>query len=1733
MKNITQHFSRPFSTSLRMLGLLALFAMLPVTRGYSQTGTIGIGSGTANSSFYLPMRAYYGYSYTQQIVKAAEYSASGGVAGPITKMRYYISNTSTPLANWNNWTVYIGHTNKSSFSSTTDWEPVANLTQVFSGTVTQVAASWIEITFSTPFNYDGVSNLVVAMDENAASYSDAEVNWGSYTGATNTGIYYYSDTVNPTPATPPTATGRTATLARIQFVGTIASCLAPTNVTSVANSTTTGTASWTASGSNPTSGYEYYYSTDSTAPTAATTASGSVTAGTLTAAISGLQANTMYYVWVRSNCGGGSMSSWSVGSSFRTPCDAVNVPYAENFDAVTTPALPDCTINQNVGTGNNWGTSALTNYGFTSNALTYLYNSGAAANTWFITRGVNLTAGTSYRISYKYGSNSTDYVEKLKVAYGTTQTAAAMTNVLVNHTNINFNVAVTNTVDFTPATSGVYYFGFQVYSAANQYNLYIDDISVNLSPSCLAPTAPVSSAYTETGATVAWTASTSAPAGGYEYYYSTTNTAPTAASNPSGTTGAGVVTKNLTGLTSSTKYFFWVRAVCGAGSVSEWTGPISFSTLCDAPDILTTTPAAICGQGTVTLQATTSGGVLNWYAASTGGTALGTGTSFTTPQINATTTYYVEAVNPSVASVGAQYSGTTTNGTNVGSHGIMITTTQPNVTINSIDIPFTGTGTITVALRDASNVTTIATATSGQVTGSGATAITVPFSLTIPAAGNYVLVVSAVSGTVGDLGYATGTFPYTSPDGAFAVTNGYWYGSTTSNMYLFNISINAGCASPRQAVVATVNSATPITPGTATEVICAGGSAVLNVQSANANYTYVWTPGNLAGAVQTVSPTQTTTYTVTATDSSTNCVTSQTLTVYVNPVPANFSAGNDVTLCAGGAAMALTATGGVTQNTILTETFNGATNNWTTTNNSTGGTLANAAWTLRADGYTYSTYGTFHSNDNSQFYQSNSDAQGSGSTTATILRSPAFSTVGYTSASINFYHHLYEPSAASSTAKVEVSTNGTDWTTLQTYDATTGTYTAFAQATVNLTAAFLNQPTVYVRFKFDGAWRYFWSIDNVSISGAQVATISWSPGTGLYTDAAATIPYVSGATAATVYAMPSATTTYTAMAMNALSCSTTDTVVVNYSNTPAPTGNASQTFTVAGTTLANIAVTGTGIQWYTASTGGNLLPATTPLVNGGIYYASQTVNNCESQQRLAVTVTIDLPSMDWVNLQWPATATISQGGSVGVYTQGWEPNVTEAPGAGTGVSAWIGISSSNTDPSTWTTWVPATFNVQVGNNDEFTANIGATLAPGTYYYASRWQLNNGNYVYGGYNANGGGFWGNGNVSGVLTVNCVTAAPGAAATQTFCSAVEVSVLQANGSNIQWYADATATTPLAMTTMVTNGTTYYASQTVNGCESATRTAVTVNITTLTIADPADVLVCGNYTLPALTTGNYYTGPNGTGTMLTAGTIISTPQVIYVYAVSGQCTAQQSFGVEIDNITVQDPQDVTVCSSYTLPGLQIGNYYTGAGGTGTMLPSGTAITTNQTIYVYAMSVVCSSEESFTVTIAPTAAPTGDSMQTVSVSDPFQATIANLNVTATGMVTWFPTMQDALAGTNAMASTDVVTDGSTYYAVQTINNCPSAPFGVTVDVVLGNESFNVAAFSYYPNPVKDVLNVKHSATITAVAVYNLLGQQVLSKQLNANEGTVNMAALADGPYIVHITAGGNVKTVKVVKKQ
>jgi hypothetical protein len=78
--------------------------------------------------------------------------------------------------------------------------------------------------------------------------------------------------------------------------------------------------------------------------------------------------------------------------------------------------------------------------------------------------------------------------------------------------------------------------------------------------------------------------------------------------------------------------------------------------------------------------------------------------------------------------------------------------------------------------------------------------------------------------------------------------------------------------------------------------------------------------------------------------------------------------------------------------------------------------------------------------------------------------------------------------------------------------------------------------------------------------------------------------------------------------------------------TPVPTGSASQTL-CSGSTVANLTATGTNIKWYATSTGATALASTTALVNGTTYYASQTVNGCESTARMSVVVTLNNPTV--------------------------------------------------------------------------------------------------------------------------------------------------------------------------------------------------------------------------------------------------------------------------------------------------------------------------------------------------------------------------------------------------------------------------------------------------------------------------------------------------------------------------
>lgn len=198
------------------LMLTMFICLIHSISGQAQFVSLQIGTGTATST-NLPLSTYYGYSYSQQIYTAAELTAAGAIpdAG-IQKIRFYFSSGGT--TNSSSWSVYIGHSPKTQFSSTTDWEPVDNLTKVFDGTVIfPTQGNWMEITFTSHFEWNGSDNLIVAVDENTPSYSNSHGLWQTTNTTENRSIYYRNDNNNPNPATPPTATERLMAINNIQL----------------------------------------------------------------------------------------------------------------------------------------------------------------------------------------------------------------------------------------------------------------------------------------------------------------------------------------------------------------------------------------------------------------------------------------------------------------------------------------------------------------------------------------------------------------------------------------------------------------------------------------------------------------------------------------------------------------------------------------------------------------------------------------------------------------------------------------------------------------------------------------------------------------------------------------------------------------------------------------------------------------------------------------------------------------------------------------------------------------------------------------------------------------------------------------------------------------------------------------------------------------------------------------------------------------------------------------------------------------------------------------------------------------------------------------------------------------------------------------------------------------------------------------------------------------------------
>jgi len=171
----------------------------------------------------------------------------------------------------------------------------------------------------------------------------------------------------------------------------------------------------------------------------------------------------------------------------------------------------------------------------------------------------------------------------------------------------------------------------------------------------------------------------------------------------------------------------------------------------------------------------------------------------------------------------------------------------------------------------------------------------------------------------------------------------------------------------------------------------------------------------------------------------------------------------------------------------------------------------------------------------------------------------------------------------------------------------------------------------------------------------------------------------------------------------------------NYTEDAGPSGE--QTFTVTGTNLTNnISITASTNYEISKTSGSGYASPLTFTQSGGtvssttVYvrlksgltagtYNSETIT-ATSTGATDKTVTcsgtvVDYPN--WCNVQSPGTGTIATGGAFNVYARIYEPGLTTLGGSQAAITCWIGYSTSNSNPNTWTNWVAASFNAEYGN----------------------------------------------------------------------------------------------------------------------------------------------------------------------------------------------------------------------------------------------------------------------------------------------------------------------------------------------------------------------------------------------------------------------------------------------------
>lgn len=643
--------------------------------------------------------------------------------------------------------------------------------------------------------------------------------------------------------------------------------------------------------------------------------------------------------------------------------------------------------------------------------------------------------------------------------------------------------------------------------------------------------------------------------------------------------------------TQATFYKCDVTCVTGPTTATSTAVQITF-----ANSITATTPATRCGVGTVILGAIPStGATIKWYDAITGGAALASGNSFTTPTISTSTTYYAasETVTSGTitAGTGTALTGATSQNSvfcnywyqgwrqfvftaaelqalglsagNITSLRFNIAALPSPATINNFAIRMGATTNSTLTAYQTTGLA-VAFGPSNYTPTVGSNTITLATPYNWDGSSNIIIDIreDGQYGNSNATTFVTTTSTNTVLHSFSGTNNAAYYTSSptptaTNTRPNVVFSGQVACQSLRSAVTATVTAPPVLTISAATATICNTNSTTpVTVTSPTTNFnTYVWSPATgVTGNVTTgwiFNPTVSTVYTLTATQNSGSlCANVATFSVTVNPLPSAITITPVNSSACVGVIFPMTATGGNFTQNAFAQSMDTAPSNFTVSTNATS-----------ALNTTYYAQGT-----GSILFNTTSV-----SATATYELNQNINLIGAANASVTF-SHIAAMEAGYDYGFVEYSTNGgTTWTTFTPADYVGGALTsvfdtnakftknsysdwntAFTSTTstpgagpatslwktetFNIPAAALTSNQFRIRFRYttDSSANYYgWLIDDVKIVKTQ-GVITWSPATNLFTNAAGTVPYIAGTSVSTVYALPPSATplTYQAISTN-------------------------------------------------------------------------------------------------------------------------------------------------------------------------------------------------------------------------------------------------------------------------------------------------------------------------------------------------------------------------------------------------------------------------------------------------------------------------------------------------------------------------------------------------------------------------------------------------------------------------